>query len=110
MIGPTYQMRMSRQIQEGDPVHQIVQQLALREPPGYEHPRRLRGDVLQPGGPRIMPVSQKVSHGADISREAAFDKEAAIEAAALAQLYGLMGWKDRRVEGADIGLRIGVRN
>jgi hypothetical protein len=45
-LGPTYQMIPHHQRHEGDPVQQ---QIALREPAGYEHPQRLGTGR---GGPR----------------------------------------------------------
>jgi hypothetical protein len=42
-----------------------------------------------------MPVSQRIEHGPEQSRSREFEREAA----ALAVGYGLMGFKDRRIEG-----------
>lgn len=74
--GATHTMVMSEQTHEGDPLkpHGV--------PPGYEHPQRLGPDMLDPGGPRIWPVSQEIEHGPERSRRAEFD-EAAQEAAEL---------------------------
>ncbi len=88
--GPTYQMVTHHQTQEGDAAkpHGV--------PPGYEHPEPLGGDLLDPGGPRILPVTQQVQHGPDQSRAEAFDREAA---AGMAEFYGVLGFKDRRAFG-----------
>jgi hypothetical protein len=73
----------------GDPL-----QIALREPPGYEHPQPLGPDVLNPGGPRILPVTQEITHGPTESRSAEFQ-----EAAELGALHASLGFYDRRFEG-----------
>jgi hypothetical protein len=86
--GPTYRMATSDQRQEGDP----VRQLALREPSGYEHPERLGSDVVEPGGPRILPVSQDVPQGQKMSR----NTESERAAAELGALHHALGFRDRR--------------
>jgi len=95
MMGPTYQMVQSDQHQEGEPG-----QIALREPPGYEHPQRLSGWLLDPGGPRAWPVSQRVEHGDQQRREEAF-QEAVLRglAAAVSEYHSLVMFRDRRLEG-----------
>jgi hypothetical protein len=98
-MGPMYEIESSQQRQTGDPMQQIVEQLSLREPPGYEHPQRLGSDVLQPGGPRVLPVSQKIQHGPEQSCSEAFDREAREAAAVLHTAFGMLGWRDRRFEG-----------
>jgi hypothetical protein len=90
MHGPTYRLEMSEQRQEGDP-----QQIALREPSPYEHPEKLGTDVLEPGGPRVLPVSQMATHGPQLGRSDAFVMDDPVD---LALLYTAIGWKDRRVE------------
>jgi hypothetical protein len=97
--GPTYQIRPSEQRHEGDPTQDIVQQIALREPPEYQHPQRLGRDTLDPGGPRVLPVSGAVSHGSKMSRTEAFEQAQRAAAAEMSFAYGLLGWKDRRREG-----------
>ena len=76
----------------GDP-----QQIALREPDPYAHPQPL-GDLLDPGGPRIWPVSQEIGHGAAQSRSTEFDA-AMQEVADLAAHHAEIGFYDRRFEG-----------
>jgi hypothetical protein len=98
-MGPTHRIEASKQQHEADPVKQIVRQMALRETPGYEHPQRLGSDLLQPGGPRVMPVSQKIQHGPEQSRSEAFELDRQTAAAVLYTAYGLLGWRDRRIEG-----------
>jgi hypothetical protein len=90
--GATYQMVLSDQQQAGDPLspHGV--------PPGYEHPQPLGPDVLDPGGPRILPVSQEVQHGPELSRSAEFDA-AMREAAELGAYHASIGFYDRRFEG-----------
>jgi hypothetical protein len=69
--GPTYQIEPPRPYDDrhaGDPMRQII----LAEPPVYDHPEPLGPDVLDPGGPRILPVNQSVSYGPQESREAEF--------------------------------------
>jgi hypothetical protein len=78
--GPTYQIQPSEQRQEGDPLHGIIQQIVLPEPPEYQHPRPLGRDV-------------------GMSREEAFEQAQRAAAAETAFLYGLSGFKDRRYEG-----------
>lgn len=90
--GPTYQMVTHLQQQTGDPLkpHGV--------PPGYEHPQRLGPDVLDPGGPRILPVGQEIQHGPQQSRAAEFDA-ATQEAVDLATWHATVGFYDRRFEG-----------
>jgi hypothetical protein len=95
-MGPTYQIQASGQTHDGDPTQHVVRQLALREPPDYARPQPLGSDVLEPGGPRVMPVSQRIEHGPEHSRSREFQRGSG---AALAVGYGLMGFKDRRIEG-----------
>jgi hypothetical protein len=91
--GATYEIQASQQRQEGDP-----QQIALREPSGYEHPQHLGSDVLDPGGPRVWPTSGRVSYGPQQSRAVEFDQ--AVQAAAeLGALHRILGFRDRRFEG-----------
>ena len=64
---------------------------------------RLRYDVqardfLEPGGPRILPVSGKVAHGSERSRSEEFDQ--AVQAASeLGTWHALLGYRDRRFDG-----------
>jgi hypothetical protein len=95
-MGPTYEIQASTQRHAGDPTQHVVKQIALREPEAYAHPQPLRGDVLWPGGPRVLPVSQQIEHGPEQSRSREFERGSA---AALAAGYGLLAWKDRRIEG-----------
>jgi hypothetical protein len=94
----------------GDPLAQVV----LNEPPGYtnrqaierwcrawsdEHPQRLGRDVLDPCGPRILPVLQQVEHGPQRSREEEFEQALREDAAALHTFHSLNLLNDRRIEG-----------
>jgi hypothetical protein len=85
--GATHNMVMSEQTQSGDLTPHGV-------PPQYAHPQRLGRDVLDPGGPRILPVSQEIEHGPEQSRSAEFQ-----EAAELGALHASLGFYDRRFEG-----------
>jgi hypothetical protein len=69
------------------------------EPPGYQHPQRLGRDVLDPVGPRILPVSQAVPHGVEPSREDEFERAIREGAFYLAQYHARVGWRDRRMYG-----------
>jgi hypothetical protein len=99
VAGPVYRMVRSEGRRAGDP----GRQLAVREPAGYEHPQRLGSDVLEPAGPRILPVTQHVSDGSEVSREEAFDLAVREAAADMAVRHGavptVLGWRDRRLEG-----------
>jgi hypothetical protein len=67
--GATYGIEeWSKGRHDRDPEHQI----AHREPPGYQHPQHLGPDVLDPGGPRILPVKQRIEHGPHRDREEEF--------------------------------------
>jgi hypothetical protein len=90
VMGPAYELVMSNQRQAGEP-----QQIALREPDPYRHPRPLSGWVLDPGGPRIMPASQEIAHGDERNREEEFD-QAVQQAAELGALHAVLGFRDRR--------------
>lgn len=91
--GGTHQLRRHEQTQRGDPLkpHGV--------PPGYEHPQPLGRSVLDPGGPRILPVSQQVQHGPQQSPEEAFEREAREAAAGMHDFYSWIGFKDRRAFG-----------
>jgi len=95
MMGPTYEIEQSDQHQEGEPG-----QMALREPAGYEHPQHLSGWLLDSGGPRVWPVSQRVSYGSEQSREEAF-QDAVLRglAAAVSDYHSQVMFRDRRIEG-----------
>jgi hypothetical protein len=80
---------------EGDP---LQRRLALREPSPYQHPRWLGPVALDPGGPRILPVSQRIEHGEVRSRGGEFD-EAAQAAFELGFLHAALGFRDRRFYG-----------
>ena len=67
--------------------------------PGYRHPQPLDRDVLDPGGPRVLPVSQQVQHGSERSREEEFEQALRQDAAALHAFHSLNVFNDRRVEG-----------
>ena len=87
-------MVMSDQHQSGDALkpHGV--------PPGYEHPHPLGSDVLDPGGPRILPVTQETTHGSEQNREAAeFDRAVREGIADLAAQHAALGFFDRRFEG-----------
>jgi hypothetical protein len=110
-------MVVSDQYHEADPQRQIV----LREPIDYLHLEPLGPDVLDPGGPRVLPVSQAVQHGPQESREAEFEQgsrdsfsgppyfledfdeefEHDIRGIAhdVARFHALTGFNDRRIEG-----------
>jgi hypothetical protein len=90
--GGTHQLVMHEQTHEGDPLkpHDV--------PPGYEHPQPLGPDVLDPGGARILPVSQDVQHGPERSRSAEFGA-ARQEVANLAAWHASINFFDRRYEG-----------
>jgi hypothetical protein len=90
--GATYEMVMHEQRQSGDPLS------AHGLPPGYEHPQHLGPDVLDPGGPRILPVSQEIFHGLRESRGAEF-AAAAQQAYETGALHATLGYYDRRFEG-----------
>jgi hypothetical protein len=90
--GPTYELRLSEQRQTGDPTPHGI-------PSDYAHPQALGRDVLDPGGPRILPVSQKITHGPEQSREEAFDREAREAAAGMVEFFNWLGFRDRRAFG-----------
>jgi hypothetical protein len=75
-------------------------QLALREPAGYQHPQHMGNDVIDPGGPRILPVSQKVTHRPQQSRQEGFS-DAALRSIAVDvhAFHSEMNFRDRRIEG-----------
>ena len=114
--GPTYTMAPSDQHHAGDPMRQI----ALRQPDPYQHPEHLGRDVLDPGGPRILPVSQRIQPGDEPSQEQEFeqgqsalggppwfledfDDEFEHDVRGIAHGYsnyvGYFGFNDRRIEG-----------
>jgi hypothetical protein len=109
--GATYSISPSDHDRHGgDPLAQVVR----NEPPGYtnrqaierwcrawsdEHPQRLGRDVLDPGGPRILPVSQAVPNGPERSREEEFEQALREDAGALHTFHSLNVFNDRRVEG-----------
>jgi hypothetical protein len=68
-------------------------------PPGYEHPLPLGPDVLEPGGPRILPVSQKIEYGPEKSREEEFERAVGAGLNYMASYFGDAIFKDRRLEG-----------
>jgi hypothetical protein len=99
--GATLKMGMSDQRQEGDPSKDL---------PDVPPDHGLRPRILA-GAPRALPVSQRISHGPEQSREEAFtegtdlsdeqmrggrSKQAAHN---LAKYYGQLGFRDRRLEG-----------
>lgn len=90
--GGNHKIVMHEQDQSGDPLkpHGV--------PPGYEHPQRLGRDVLDPGGPRIWPVSQAIEHGPQKSRRAEWN-EAIQEAAPPGAFHTGTTFFDRRSEG-----------
>jgi hypothetical protein len=88
--GPTYQMVPSDQHHAGDP----QQQLALREPRGYQRPQSVL-DLIIAGAPRVLAVSQEVGHGPEQSRTGEFEQAIAD----LGALHYALGFRDRRFEG-----------
>ena len=77
--GATHTLVMSVQFKAADPAHPgYFPPHGL--PPGYEHPQRLGPDVLDPGGPRILPVTQEIEHGPELSRSAEFQEAAELGA------------------------------
>jgi hypothetical protein len=90
--GPSYQMLMSDQRQEGDPG-----KVPPGLPPGYRRPMSVM-DLIVAGAPRVLPVSQAITHGPEQSRGAEFD-EAVQAAADLGALHFALGFRDRRYEG-----------
>jgi hypothetical protein len=92
--GATYKITPSdRHRHAGDP------QVLLWQPPGYEHPQRLGPDVLGPGGPRVLSVSQQIEHGPERSREEEFEQALREDAAALHTFHSTNLLNDRRREG-----------
>jgi hypothetical protein len=83
--GAGHRMAQSEQKQTGDP-----QQIALREPPGYQHPRSVM-DLIVAAAPRALPVSQEIEHGPDQSQSRSLEFEEAWQDA--------IGYYDRRPEG-----------
>jgi hypothetical protein len=55
--------------------------------------------VLDPGGPRILPVTQQVQHGPQQSREDEFEQAIREGVADMATYYGTFIFRDRRLEG-----------
>jgi hypothetical protein len=95
VLGASYEFVMSEGRHAGDPIKR-----PQGVPAAWAHPQRLGPDVLQPGGPRILPVSQEVEHRPEQSREEAFWAWALRQdGATLAEFYGDLGFRDRRVSG-----------
>jgi hypothetical protein len=93
-LGATYKMLPSLQRQEGD--HLLAGQRVPHGVGAYTHPQYLTGWALDPGGPRIMPVSQRIEQGPECDRQAEFERGAGL---ALHNYYLVVGWRDRRHTG-----------
>jgi hypothetical protein len=92
-VGGAYEMVMHEQRQEGD----VLKPHGV--PPACVHPQPLGRDVLDPGGPRVLPVSQRAEHGSQLSRQEEFERGLRQDGATMAWSYGELGFHDRRIDG-----------